>query len=104
MSAKEEGNVPPATGAGDEVKKEGEDQINLKVQNSQGGEVFFKIKRSTPLRKLMEAYCARSGLSSASVRFLYDGQRLSPDSTPKELGMENDDAIDVALQQTGGSF
>ncbi|KAF2073663.1 hypothetical protein CYY_005013 [Polysphondylium violaceum] len=100
MSAKEEGNVPPT----EDVKKEGDEQINLKVQNSQGGEVFFKIKRSTPLRKLMEAYASRSGVSLNSIRFLYDGQRLNSDSTPKELNMENDDAIDVVLQQTGGSF
>jgi small ubiquitin-related modifier len=47
--------------------------------------VYFKIKRSTPLRKLMDAYCQRQAKSQDSIRFLYDGQRVLPDSTPEEV-------------------
>jgi small ubiquitin-related modifier len=39
-------------------------------------EVFFKIKRSTQLKKLMDAYCERQGKATSSVRFLYDGIRI----------------------------
>lgn len=41
-------------------------------------EVFFKIKRSTQLKKLMDAYCERQGKATSSVRFLYDGIRIQP--------------------------
>ncbi|KAG0316353.1 hypothetical protein BG000_004883, partial [Podila horticola] len=58
-------------------------------------EVFFKIKRSTQLKKLMEAYCERQGKSVASVRFLYDGERIQATNTPNELEMEDGDSIDV---------
>jgi small ubiquitin-related modifier len=51
----------------------------------EGNEVYFKIKRSTPLRKLMDAYCQRQAKSSDSIRFLYDGARVMPDSTPEEV-------------------
>lgn len=50
-----------------------------------GNEVVFKIKRHTQLRKLMEAYCGRQGVDISSIRFLYDGQRVQPDQTPKEV-------------------
>ncbi len=33
--------------------------ITLKVKSQDGNEIFFKIKRSTNLKKLMDAYCAR---------------------------------------------
>ena len=35
--------------------------IPLVVKNLQGNEVRIKIKQSTPLRKLMDAYCTRFG-------------------------------------------
>ncbi|KAI9598324.1 ubiquitin-related domain-containing protein [Syncephalis fuscata] len=79
------------------------DHINLKVIGVDRNEVFFKIKRTTQLKKLMNAYCERQGKSTDSVRFLYDGIRIQPDDTPSKLDMEDDDVIDVMVQQVGGS-
>eukprot|EP01108_Squamamoeba_japonica_P003289 TRINITY_DN2690_c0_g1_i1.p2 TRINITY_DN2690_c0_g1~~TRINITY_DN2690_c0_g1_i1.p2 ORF type:complete len:111 (+),score=29.05 TRINITY_DN2690_c0_g1_i1:46-333(+) len=78
------------------------DHINLRVVAQDGNEVFFKIKSTTPLRKLMDAYIRRNQLQPDSVRFLFDGVRVQSDKTPKEVGMEDGDVIDVVLQQTGG--
>nr|XP_029492939.1 small ubiquitin-related modifier 3-like isoform X1 [Oncorhynchus nerka] len=53
----------------EEKPKEGvkteNDHINLKVAGQDGSVVQFKIKRHTPLSKLMKAYCERQ------VRFLH---------------------------------
>jgi len=76
--------------------------INLRVVSQDGNEVYFKIKKQTPLRKLMDAYCQRQAIDSNSIRFLYDGQRIQAEQTPKELDMEDNDIIDAVLQQTGG--
>jgi len=76
--------------------------INLRVVSQDGNEVYFKIKRQTPLRKLMDAYCQRQAIDPNSIRFLYDGQRIQAEQTPKELDMEDNDIIDAVLQQTGG--
>merc|ERR1711972_1211789 len=76
--------------------------IQLKVKDQQGSEVQFKIKKSTPLRKLMDAYCSRLGLQSSQVRFMVDGERIAPDDTAEKLGLEDEDLIDVAMEQTGG--
>jgi small ubiquitin-related modifier len=36
-------------------------------------------------------------LNITNVRFLFDGDRLQNTQTPKDLGMENGDEIDVVI-------
>lgn len=36
------------------------------------------------------------------MRFVFDGQRLRPESSPAELEMEDGDVIDVMIEQLGG--
>lgn len=63
----------------------------------------------------MDAYCQRQSINPASIRFLYDGQRLKEDQNPGivcvkparyltilQLNMEDRDVIDAVIQQTGG--
>lgn len=50
----------------------------------------------------MLAYCQKQGISEKSVRFLFDGNRIQDENTPKELGMDDNDVIDAMLEQTGG--
>jgi len=88
----------------DEIKSEYKTSkhINIKVVNSEGNEVFFKIKKNTKLRKLMDAYCKRQGLVNGSVRFSFDGNRVNPETTPDDIGIQSDDIIDAMVEQTGG--
>ena len=81
----------------------GAEQLNIKVKAQDGTEIFFKIKKSTQLKKLMEAYCQRQGLSNNQCRFIFDGERIKDDDTPETLEMDNGDEIDVMVEQTGGS-
>uniref|UniRef100_A0A8C5DHU2 Small ubiquitin-related modifier n=1 Tax=Gouania willdenowi TaxID=441366 RepID=A0A8C5DHU2_GOUWI len=85
------------------VKTENNEHINLKVAGQDGSVVQFKIKRHTPLSKLMKAYCERQGLSMRQIRFRFDGQPINETDTPSQLEMEDEDTIDVFQQQTGGS-
>ena len=66
-------------------------------------EVHFKIKRSTPMRKLINAYCKKQGIDATNVRFLFDGENIKVDDTPDKLQMDENDCIDVMQQQTGGA-
>ncbi|XP_043845960.1 small ubiquitin-related modifier 2-like [Dromiciops gliroides] len=61
------------------VKTENNDHINLKVAGQDGSVVQFKIKRHTPLSKLMKTYCERQDLMK-------------------------EDTMDVFQQQTGGVY
>lgn len=87
----------------DEPKDEKPDQthINLKVSDG-SAEIFFKIKRSTPMKRLMEAFCKRQGKPIESLRFLIDGTRVSPDNTPDDLDLEDGDVIEAHREQVGG--
>ncbi|KAL4364449.1 hypothetical protein AHAS_Ahas07G0007200 [Arachis hypogaea] len=64
--------------------EQGGAHINLKVKGQDGNEVFFRIKRSTQLKKLMNAYCDRQSVDFNSIAFLFDGRRLRSDQTPDE--------------------
>ncbi|XP_053139189.1 small ubiquitin-related modifier 1 isoform X2 [Hemicordylus capensis] len=66
---------PSAEDLGD--KKEGE-YIKLKVIGQDSSEIHFKVKMTTHLKKLKESYCQR------------------------QLGMEEEDVIEVYQEQTGG--
>uniref|UniRef100_A0A674EAF0 Rad60/SUMO-like domain-containing protein n=1 Tax=Salmo trutta TaxID=8032 RepID=A0A674EAF0_SALTR len=66
------------------VKTENNDHINLKVAGQDGSVVQFKIKRHTPLSKLMKAYCERQGLTIRQIRFRFDGQPINETDTPAQ--------------------
>ena len=76
--------------------------LNLKVMAQDGSVVQFKIKRRTPLKKLMSAYCERMGKQMNSLRFVFDGNRINEDDTPSTLDMTDDDQIEVFQDQIGG--
>ncbi|TYH34417.1 hypothetical protein ES332_D13G126700v1 [Gossypium tomentosum] len=71
----------------------------LNVPLSDGNEVFIRIKRSTQLKKLMNAYCDRQSVDFNSIAFLFNGRRLRGEQTPTEDG----DEIDAMLHQTDGT-
>eukprot|EP00494_Astrolonche_serrata_P027054 UN27317 len=76
--------------------------LNLKVKSQDGNEVYFKVKKTTQLNKLMSAYCSRVGKELGTVRFLFDGERIQPEATPEQLDMEDEDEIDAMVEQHGG--
>lgn len=85
-------------GGGNTDANKGE-SINLKVKSVDGEEVVFKVKKTTPFKKLMDAYCKRTGKDSESVRFMFDGSRLETNQTPADLDMEDGDEIDAMVTQ-----
>lgn len=89
MSQQPEGTVP---------KPESE-QLNIKVKDSDGHEVFFKVKKHTKLSKLQRAYADRMGKPLSTIRFLFDGQRINEDDTAETLEMEDGDEIDAMVEQ-----
>ena len=84
-------------------KDDGAEYINLKVIGQDSNEIHFRVKMSTVMGKLKKSYSERVGVPVNSLRFLFDGQRINDDETPKGLKMEQDDVIDVYQEQTGGN-
>ncbi|KAF8249380.1 ubiquitin-like protein, partial [Wilcoxina mikolae CBS 423.85] len=80
---------------------EGTEHLNIKVTDG-NNEVFFKIKRTTQLKKLMDAFCDRQGKAANSVRFLFDGTRVTQNDSPETLDMQDGDTLEVHQEQIGG--
>ncbi|KZZ97987.1 Small ubiquitin-related modifier, SUMO [Ascosphaera apis ARSEF 7405] len=77
------------------------EHLNIKVTDN-NNEVFFKIKRTTHLKKLMDAFCDRQGKDPSTVRFLFDGTRVQAEDTPNTLDMADGDTLEVHQEQIGG--
>ncbi|KAL9601351.1 MAG: hypothetical protein Q9179_002894 [Wetmoreana sp. 5 TL-2023] len=90
---------PGAGGNAEEPPKT--EHLNIKVTDN-NNEVFFKIKRTTALSKLMNAFCERQGKNLNTVRFLFDGARVNPTDSPDSLDMADGDTLEVHQEQIGG--
>ncbi|XP_068317026.1 small ubiquitin-related modifier 1-like [Pyrus communis] len=84
--------------------KEQKPTINLKVKiNKDGSEVFFRIKPTTKLNKVIDALCTKRSLDRNSLVFIFDGDHINGKKTAAEHHMEDGDEIDVFLLTDGGS-
>ena len=81
------------------------EQTQLKVVTPGGLVIYFKCRPTTPLQKVMLAFCQRQGVSTTLVRFLYNGKKINDWQTPQQLNMaqqldvEGCAVIDVAVVQ-----
>ena len=71
-----------------------------------GTEIHFKLKITTKMQKLNDAYCARIGIednmsTSISVIFIFNGIRIKGTDTPKSLSMQYEDRIDAMIPGVG---
>jgi small ubiquitin-related modifier len=85
------------------VENAAEAPINIKVRDSSGEEMVFRVKRNTPMKKIFEAYAQRMGVRQETLKFSFDGERMKDEDTPKMLEMNDNDQIDVFIHQVGGA-
>ena len=69
--------------------------IFLKCVDQEGLIILFKIKPTTPLWKLTNAFCRRFGFDPNRSVFLVDGDPLRHIDTALSLGLEDGDYIDM---------
>ncbi|KAK0941318.1 SUMO protein smt3 [Friedmanniomyces endolithicus] len=92
---------PSPTSKPEQPEQPVSEHLNIKVTDN-NNEVFFKIKRTTALKKLMDAFCERQGKDIRSCRFLFDGTRVNPTDNPETLDMNDGDTLEVHKEQIGG--
>lgn len=71
------------------------DFVKIKIRGSNGTDIWFSIRRTMRMSRIMQAYCDRKGVTIFDFLFSFDGHIISPESTPDTLGLKNDDIIDV---------
>ncbi|XP_068779261.1 NFATC2-interacting protein isoform X2 [Struthio camelus] len=74
----------------------GPGELRLAVQGQDRRSLLrLNVPKAAPLAGLMERYRAARGLGSRPLRFFFEGRRLAAACTPEELGLEQDDVIEV---------
>ena len=81
-------------------KADDEPKITIRL-NENGYQTLFILKRSTKIGKVFKAYAQRKGVDERELRFMIHGEEVNPEVTPIDLGLEDDDQIDVFLKQKG---
>ncbi|KAK3638300.1 hypothetical protein LTR56_013129 [Elasticomyces elasticus] len=112
--AEREYDQQQANGAGDDNNGDGNDggvgaeappqpeALSLLFEDMSGTSLTFKLKKHTRLGKAMDAFSERVTRDRATLRFLFDGERVLDDSTPESMGLEDNDKIEVHAEQIGG--
>ena len=75
--------------------------LNIRIRDITGEETFFKVKTTTKLDKIFNAYATRKGVAATSLRFLFDGSRVRGDQTPADIDMRDGDQLDCMCEQQG---
>ncbi|TXG65435.1 hypothetical protein EZV62_006710 [Acer yangbiense] len=82
-------NPPPPVVKTEQAEKNNNpsssNHITLRVKDQNENEVHFRIKKSAPLKMLMDGYCVKNRVELNTFAFLFDGNNLCPDQTPEQL-------------------
>lgn len=76
--------------------------VYSQIRDGNGSLLQFRIRPTSKLYKLMDAYCAHMTSPKGSYRFLFDGRRVTRNDTPEALEMRDLDVIDALVFQSGG--
>ena len=77
--------------------------IHLQVRDQQGVNANFEIKKSTPMRKLMDEYCRRFVPQGSHLRLLVQGVVITPEDTADKLGLKEGDLIIAVINENSAT-
>ena len=80
----------------------GRKYIKLRMVGEDCEEMHFSVKKTTPLSKLMRRYSESKGVGVTSLRFFFDGLRISDSNTAEDVGLTENDEI-VAFTGLGSN-
>ena len=72
---------------------------NVTVQDPEGGEPLYKIKRHEKMGEIFTAHANRRSTTLDFLRFLLDGQQVYKDQTPSLLNLPKSSNVDCVLAQ-----
>jgi hypothetical protein len=80
----------------------GNSVVTVKVREQGGQTCIFRVKRSTPMMKIFDAFARKVGLTTETLTFRLDGERIREFETPASLNLSDEDQIDVFYAAVGG--
>ena len=79
----ENGTPPPPP-------EENPNSLSISFRSANGEEVHFKLKKTTMLKKAMDAFAARVQRERRTLRFLFEGERVQDNSTAELVSVLRD--------------
>jgi len=73
------------------------------IAGLQGDEVGFKVKQTTPLQRVFDAYANRKGVAVESFQFRFNGVRVHGEQTCAAIGLEDGGQLDVVDASAAGT-
>lgn len=73
----------------------------LKIRSSDGDRTSVRVLSDTRFDKIYQAYANLKGIDAASLRLLFDGQRMLDTDTPAMFQMVDGELIDAIMQTLG---
>jgi hypothetical protein len=76
--------------------------IIISVIDQVGEEMFFRVSSWTRMSRVFDVYAARNGHDDPGhFHFCVGGEIIEPNQTAMDLGLEDQDQIDVMRKQSG---
>lgn len=72
-------------------------KLNIRIRDQTGEETLFKVKPTTKLDTVFNAFSTCKGIAVTSLRFLFDGSPVRGDQTSADIGIEDGDRLVVEL-------
>jgi small ubiquitin-related modifier len=76
-------------------------KINVTVRDQDNYKLHIKTRLDCEFLRIFDAFRDDRGLAHDAVRFLFDGSRINPLLTPRDLDMEDGDCIEAMMEQVG---
>ena len=71
------------------------DCIRLGVVGQMHNVLYFTFNQNTPMLNLKKSYSEACGLPVTRLRFLFMSKRIYDNDTPRSLGMEHNNVVEV---------
>ncbi|KAK5696692.1 SUMO protein smt3 [Elasticomyces elasticus] len=78
------------------------DAVTLVLEDQTGYAMNVKTVSTHGFEFVMQEYAQQAVRERELLRFIFDGEKLSPTDTPKEMGCIDNDRIEVFFEQLGG--
>ena len=74
-------------------------ELKLQTKDRKVQPVMIKIESTDKMEKVMEKFCAESGMERTKLKFFFDGEQLQPGETAEDLDLEGGECIDVHVNE-----
>ena len=65
------------------------------IHDTKINDLQFKIKRTTKMKKIFDAFCEKYGIDVNNISFYLNDTKLNENDTLNSLGIENEDELEI---------